>query len=233
MLDLFFCYTHCHRTVFLFAHHCFGVVFLGGEGCGVWVFFGVGELCVCVVQLRQALVRGKRRMIWLHQRCHQPVWWVFSYLSRCGECLCVKNQRVNTTPFKEQPPENQNPAPCRYELCHSNQSLPCTEGKRLAHMQQPHPSSLHINCSGPAVLMTARKGLGLTKSQEIAVSGKQFPSPQFPSLNKSKISSPWSLFVFFFNWGLSSNEHTQIFTVWGCFFFPLTLLLDLWNFSWW
>lgn len=45
-------------------------------------------------------------MVWLHRRCLQQVSWVCRPLPYCGECLCRKNQRDNTTPFKVQLPEN-------------------------------------------------------------------------------------------------------------------------------
>lgn len=63
-------------------------------------------------------------------------------------------------------------------------------------------------------------GLGLTKSQEIIASGKQFPSPRLPSptTKKNNVLNS-SCFI----WGLSSSEHICIFTVWG---FYLTILSD-------
>lgn len=154
-------------------------------------------------------------MVWLHQRCLQPVCWVFSHLPPCGECLCVKSQRVNATPFKEQLLENQNPAPFRYKLCHSNQSLPCTEWKCLAHMQQPHRSGLHVNCSGPAVLfsMTAREGWDSQRAKKLLFLENSSPLPSsFPS-KKKKIKF-LSLFYFFW-WGLSSSERTLTFLHFG------------------
>lgn len=146
MLNLYFIFLICcHKTVF--------------------------EICLHIIsfitELRQALVREKK-MVWLHQNCVWWVSWVLSHLPPCGEHLCIKNQRANTTPLKVQLPENQNPAPFRYKLCHSNQSLPCTKWQCLARTQQPHRSVLDVNFSGPAVLfsMTAREGWGSQRAKK-------------------------------------------------------------------
>lgn len=84
-------------------------------------------------------------------------------------------------------------------------------------------TSLKILCQLPwpccALQHNCKGGLGLTKSQEIIVSGKQFPSPLHPCPDKKPNVLNSSCFI----WGLSSSEHICIFTVWG---FYLTILSD-------
>lgn len=157
-------------------------------------------------------------MVWLHQRCLQRVSWAFRHLPLWGECPRGKNQRDNTTPFKVQPLENRTQphfdTNCaiqisRFHVPSENVSHICNNLIEDSLCQLPWP------CCAPQ--HDCKGGLGLTKSQEIIVSGKQFPSPLLPRLTEKKNVPNSSCFI----WGLSSSEHTCIFTVWG---FYLTIL---------
>lgn len=127
-------------------------------------------------------------MVWLHQRRLQQVSWVFRHLPCCGECLSGKNQRNNTTPFKIQLPENRTQphfsTNCaiqisRFHVPREKVSHICNNLTEDSLCQLPWPCcALQHDCKG---------GLGLTKSQEIIASGKQFPSPLLPSPTKKKM----------------------------------------------
>lgn len=167
------------------------------------------------IELRQALVRGKKWFGYIRNVCGEM--WVFSHLPPCGEHLCIKNQRANTTPLKVQLPENQNPAPFRYKLCHSNQSLPCTKWKMSCTYATTSSKRSWCKLLWPccALQHDCKGGLGLTKSQEIFLENSSLHPFYFPYKKN----------YFCFIWGLSSNEHICILK---CFF--LTFLSDFWIF---
>lgn len=124
-------------------------------------------------------------MVWLHQRCLQQVSWVFRHLLCCGEYPSGKNQRDNTTPFKIQLPESRTQphfnTSCaiqisRFHVPSGKVSHICNNLFEDSACQLPWPCcALQHDC---------KRGLGLTKSQEIIVFGKQFPSPLVPPLTK-------------------------------------------------
>lgn len=126
-------------------------------------------------------------MVWLLQRSLQQVSWVFRHLPCCGECLSGKNQRDNTTPFKIQLPENRTQprfnTNCAIQISRfhvqvkSSHTYATTSLKILCQLPWPCCALQH-DCKG---------GLGLTKSQEIIVSGKQFPSPLILALTKKQM----------------------------------------------
>lgn len=170
MLDLFLLYIYIY--IYTLSYNC------------VWDYI-VCTLLLCY-RAETSLVREKKWFGYIKDVTSKSAGCLG--ISHVVESVLVGRTRgINTTPFKIKLPENRT-QPHFSTNCAIQISRFHVPSEKVSHIcnnliedslcQLPWPCcALQHNCKG---------GLGLTKSQEIIASGKQFPSPLLPPPTKKK-----------------------------------------------